>query len=99
MTSPIILWNVTLLLIGLLTGAGIGWLLCQLRVQSRVAALRIELAQFQEARLLETEKTQWLATASGQLQTTFEALASKSLQTNADEFLKRAGFCRHVCAQ
>lgn len=91
MTSPIILWNVTLLLIGLLTGAGIGWLLCQLRAQSRVAALRIELAQFQEARLLETEKAQWLATASSQLQTTFEALASKSLQTNADEFLKRAG--------
>jgi DNA recombination protein RmuC len=91
MISPPILWNLAFVLIGLLTGMGIGWLLCQLRSQIRLEALRIELVQLQEARLLENDKAQWLDVARTQLQSTFETLASKTLQTNADEFLKRAG--------
>jgi hypothetical protein len=45
MTSPTIWWNLAFVLIGLLTGMGIGWLLCQLRGQTRLEALRIELVQ------------------------------------------------------
>lgn len=91
MASPTILWNLAFILTGLLIGVGMGWLLCQLRTQAQIQVLRIELAQLQEARLLENDKTQWLEVARTQLQTTFETLAGKTLQSNADEFLKRAG--------
>ena len=91
MTSPTIWWNLAFVLISLLTGMGVGWLLCQLRSQTRMEALRIELVQLKEARLLDNDKAQWLDTARTQLQSTFETLASRTLQSNADEFLKRAG--------
>lgn len=70
---------------------GIGWMFCQTRSQTIMEALRIELAQLKEARQLDSDKAQWLEIARTQLQSTFETLASKTLQTNADEFLKRAG--------
>jgi len=91
MASPTILWNLAFILTGLLIGVGMGWLLCQLRTQAQIQVLRIELAQLQEARLLENDKAQWLEVARTQLQTTFETLAGRTLQNNADEFLKRAG--------
>jgi DNA recombination protein RmuC len=90
MAASMDLWNMLVLAVVLLMGGVVGWLLCQLRSQRGLEVLRIELMQSREARLGEIDKAQWLTTANSHLQTTFEALASKTLQTNADEFLKRA---------
>ena len=85
------LWQFLLPSTGLLLGILFGWLLCWVFVQSRTEKLRLELAHLQDVALLEQNKSQWLNLSVGQMQSTFEALASKSLQNNADEFLKRAG--------
>lgn len=84
-------WPYVFSLIGLGTGAAIGWLLCLTVMRTRIAQLRIELANVQNVALLEQNKSQWLATSLEQMQTTFDTLATKSLQANADEFLRRAG--------
>ncbi len=84
------LWQFLLPSIGLLLGFLIGWLLCWIFLQSRAEKLRIELTRLQDVTLLEQSKSEWLNSAMGQMQTSFDALASKSLQNNADEFLKRA---------
>ncbi|MBX3014195.1 MAG: DNA recombination protein RmuC [Caldilineaceae bacterium] len=90
MASTPILLNAILLVSGLLIGSTLGWLLCQLRNRTYIEMLRIELTQLKGANLLEIDKGQWLREARNELQLTFEALANKTLQTNADEFLKRA---------
>jgi len=84
------LWQFLLPSVGLLLGSLIGWLLCWIFLHARVEKLRIELTRLQDVTLLEQSKSEWLNSAMGQMQTSFDLLASKSLQNNADEFLKRA---------
>lgn len=56
------------------------------RENTRLCARIAELDQLQEA---EKEKTGWLKSAEAHLREAFEALASKALHTNAEEFASR----------
>ncbi|HRW07959.1 MAG TPA: DNA recombination protein RmuC [Caldilineaceae bacterium] len=83
-------WSFVLPLAGLALGTIVGWLICLMVMRPRLDRLRVELAHQQDVTLLEQSKSQWLASSMEQMKTTFDNLASKSLQSNADEFLKRA---------
>ncbi|QTA83131.1 DNA recombination protein domain-containing protein, RmuC-like [Desulfonema limicola] len=52
--------------------------------------LKIRIAQLQEAQSAQSEKLQWTENARKQMQETFEALAGRALERNADVFIKNA---------
>lgn len=52
--------------------------------------LRIKIAEMNKDREADAEKLSWLNDAQMQMREAFEALAGKTLQTNAEEFLKRS---------
>ncbi len=52
--------------------------------------LRIQLTELKKEREADAEKLQWVERAQEHLRDAFKALASESLQSNAEEFLKRA---------
>jgi|DewCreStandDraft_1066081.scaffolds.fasta_scaffold01471_15 DNA recombination protein RmuC len=55
--------------------------------RTRLAA---EVAELKKEREADKEKIQWIEVASERLRDTFQSLATQALQSNADEFLKRA---------
>ncbi len=60
------------------------------RLKAENEQLKLQLHTLEEARRGDTEKIQFLEKAQDQMREAFEALASRALQTNAEEFLKRA---------
>ena len=52
--------------------------------------LKIRIAQLQEMQSAQGEKLQWTENAQKQMQETFEALAGRALERNADVFVKNA---------
>jgi DNA recombination protein RmuC len=60
------------------------------RLQEEKTTLAAEAAALQQDRESQREKAEWTDRSMQQLREAFGALASESLQSNADEFLKRA---------
>lgn len=60
------------------------------QLQGKTADLRIKIAEMHKDREADAEKLSWLNDAQTQMREAFEALAGKTLQTNAEEFLKRS---------
>lgn len=75
---------VTMLILGLLMGAFLGWCLTWLFEKSQRAHLE---AKFEA----DEEKLEWISNAQQILRETFEALAAKSLRQNAHDFSGRIG--------
>jgi DNA recombination protein RmuC len=59
-------------------------------LQRENGELQIRIAKLQEKVHADAEKIEWLSSAKQQMQDTFRSLAGQSLQTNTDEFMKRA---------
>jgi DNA recombination protein RmuC len=59
-------------------------------LQRENGELQIHVAKLQEKANADAEKIEWLSSAKQQMQDTFNSLAGQSLQTNTDEFMKRA---------
>jgi DNA recombination protein RmuC len=78
------------ILIGLLVGSLVTWLWGRAHAERENEQLRIQLAQLQAVREVEEEKLKWIEQAQEQMREAFQALASQTLQTNSDEFLKRS---------
>jgi len=85
---------VVLLLVGGVVGLGVGgavtWLLWGRPKAEALIALRSEHDQLQVRQELEAEKLVWIEQAQVQMREAFEALASKSLKSNADDLLNRS---------
>lgn len=60
------------------------------QLQEAATDLRIKIAELNKDREADAEKLAWLNDAQAQMREAFEALAGKTLQTNAEEFLKRS---------
>lgn len=59
-------------------------------LQRTAIDLRIKVTEMSKDREADAEKLSWLTSAQTQMREAFEALAGKTLQTNAEEFLKRS---------
>ena len=60
------------------------------QLQVVAADLRVKIAEMNKDHEADTEKLSWLNDAQTQMREAFEALAGKTLQNNAEEFLKRS---------
>jgi DNA recombination protein RmuC len=86
------------LLIGLLLGLAIGstltailtWAILRAKFTQENQTLKIRLAELQNQQATEVQKLKWLENAEAQMREAFEALASRTLQTNANDFMGRA---------
>lgn len=61
------------------------------QLQVVTSDLRIKIAELNKEREADSEKLIWLDNAQKQMREAFEALASKTLQSNSEEFLKHSG--------
>ncbi|MGC9522975.1 MAG: hypothetical protein ACP5HG_13965 [Anaerolineae bacterium] len=77
-------------LLGLAAGILIAWLLMVRPREDERAKAHAELEKLRVQHEADAEKLVWLEKAETQLREAFEALASQSLRTNADEFLNRS---------
>lgn len=60
------------------------------QLQKESTDLRISIAEMNKDRQADAEKLSWLSDAQTQMREAFEALAGRTLQTNAEEFLRRS---------
>ncbi len=79
-----------LLTVGILLGLVVGYLLARARHSRSEGELRVQLAEISQARRADAEKLEWSERREAQLREAFQALAGEALQSNADDFLKRA---------
>ncbi|MFO8033696.1 MAG: DNA recombination protein RmuC [Candidatus Bipolaricaulota bacterium] len=82
--------ELALLAIGVLLGLLVGYLLARARLSRSEEELRVKLAEASQARRADEEKLQWSERREAQLREAFQAMAGQALQSNADDFLKRA---------
>ncbi len=82
--------ELVLLAVGVLLGVAVGYLLARAHLSRTEGELRVQLAEASQARRADAEKLQWSERREAQLREAFQALASEALQSNADDFLKRA---------
>jgi DNA recombination protein RmuC len=73
---------VTMLSLGLIAGGTLGWCITWLYGKTRTA-------QLEARREADVDKIEWIKNSQQNLRETFEALASKSLRDNADDFSGR----------
>lgn len=76
--------------LGLAAGILIAWLLMVRPREDERAEAHAELEKLRVQHDADVEKLAWLEKAEAQMREAFEALASQSLRTNADEFLNRS---------
>ena len=76
--------------IGLVVGGGLTWMLWGQPKAKALADLRTRLEKQKVQREANAEKLAWLEEAQEQMREAFEALASQTLKSNADQFLDRS---------
>lgn len=88
------LYAIVNLLIGVAIGASIAalitWLITRIKFAQESESLKIHIAELQKERTADTEKLRWIENAEANMREAFESLASRSLQTNANDFIGRA---------
>ena len=86
--------GVALFIVGGLLGLGAGaaalWFLVAQPKSKELSRLRRESEKLQVRQEMESEKLAWVEQAQSQMREAFEALASRSLKSNADELLNRS---------
>jgi DNA recombination protein RmuC len=76
--------------VGLVVGGGLVWILWGQPKAKALADLRTKFETQRVQREADAEKLTWLQDAQEQMREAFEALASQSLKSNADQFLNRS---------
>lgn len=89
MTIVQLILSLVLFVAGLSIGAIMAWLVAHNRLLTKSEQLKVQLAQLQEARAADIEKVQWVQQAQTQMREAFVALASQTLQSNSQEFLRQ----------
>jgi len=76
-------------LICFVIGVIVAWAVTQSRLRGQSEQTRLELVEYKSKVAADQDKLAWLDSAQAKMNETFRALASETLYSNSDEFLKR----------